>query len=38
MSNIVVYTEEADRNVNNDFNKRKLAMTIEMHVEKNKAN
>lgn len=32
MSNIVVYTEETNRNVNNNFNKRKFAMAIEVHV------
>lgn len=37
MSGIVIYTEEADRNVNNNFNKGKLAMAVESHVGKNEA-
>lgn len=37
MSDIVINTEEADRNVNNNFNKGKLAMTVESHVDKNEA-
>lgn len=34
MSDIVIYAEEADRNVNNNFNKRKLAMAVESHIGK----
>jgi hypothetical protein len=34
MSDIVIYAEEADWNVNNKFNKGKFAMAVESHVGK----